>query len=268
VGLSLVVAIGPDRFRELLGGFHELDEHFLRAQPGGNLPMIAGLLDVWYRAFHGAETTAVFPYSHELRLLPAYLQQLEMESLGKRVTSEGEPVDVPTGAVTWGAEATPAQHAVFQLLHQGTSLVPADLVGVAQPTGDAADRHDLLVANLLAQAQALAFGRTADELEASNAPEETIPHRVMPGNRPSSTLLLSRLTPATLGALIAFYEHRVFTQAAIWGIDPFDQWGVELGKELAAKIAPELAAGWKHELMHDSSTNALIRRYRALRDGR
>jgi glucose-6-phosphate isomerase len=268
VGLSLLVGVGPDRFRELLGGFHAMDEHFLRAQPGGNLPVIAGLLDVWYRAFFGAETTAVFPYSHELRLLPAYLQQLEMESLGKCVTSSGELVDGPTGAVIWGAEATPAQHAVFQLLHQGTVLAPADLIGVSQPSGGGEDRHDLLAANLLAQAQALAFGRTEGELEGSGAQEETIPHRVMPGNRPTSVLLLDRLTPASLGALIAFYEHRVFTQAAIWGIDPFDQWGVELGKELAAKIAPELASGWKRELMHDSSTNALIRRYRQLRDGR
>ncbi len=268
VGLSLVVAFGAERFRELLDGFHALDEHFARARLGGNLPAIAGLLDVWYRGFLGAETTAVFPYSHELRLLPAYLQQLEMESLGKRVTVAGEIVDVDTGAVTWGAEATPAQHAVFQLLHQGTVLAPADLIGFAQPNGGAGERHDLLAANLLAQAQALAFGRTEDELEKAGAPEDTIPHRVMPGNRPTSVLLAERLTPATLGALVAFYEHRVFTQAAIWGIDPFDQWGVELGKELAARIAPELGAGWKRELMHDSSTNALIRRYRALRDGR
>jgi glucose-6-phosphate isomerase len=190
-----------------------------------------------------------------------------MESLGKRVSLAGEPVDVDTGAVTWGAEATPAQHAVFQLLHQGTVLAPADLVGFARPTGEASERHDLLAANLLAQAQALAFGRTEGELEEAGAPEETIPHRVMPGNRPTSALLAEQLSPTTLGALIAFYEHRVFTQAAIWDIDPFDQWGVELGKELAAKIAPELGAGWKHELLHDSSTNALIRRYRALRDG-
>jgi glucose-6-phosphate isomerase len=268
VGLSLAIALGADRFRELLDGFHAMDEHFLRAQPGGNLPAIAGLLDVWYRGFFGAQTTAIFPYSHELRLLPAYLQQLEMESLGKRVTLAGEPVGVDTGAVTWGAEATPAQHAVFQLLHQGTVLAPADLVGFARPTGAADDRHDLLAANLLAQAQALAFGRTEGELEDADAPEETIPHRVMPGNRPTSVLLAEQLSPATLGALIAFYEHRVFTQAAIWDVDPFDQWGVELGKELAAKIAPELEAGWKHELLHDSSTNELIRRYRALRDGR
>jgi glucose-6-phosphate isomerase len=268
VGLSLAVAVGAERFRELLAGAHELDEHFRRAQLGGNLPVIAGLLDVWYRGFFGTETSAVFPYSHELRLLPSYLQQLEMESLGKHVTAAGEPVDVDTGAVTWGGEATPAQHAVFQLLHQGTVLAPADLITFARPTSEPDERHDLLAANLLAQAQALAFGRTADELEEAGAPEETIPHRVMPGNRPTSALFARQLTPATLGALLAFYEHRVFTQAAIWGIDPFDQWGVELGKELAAKIAPELATGWKHELMHDSSTNALIRRYRALRDGR
>jgi glucose-6-phosphate isomerase len=268
VGLSLAIALGEAGFRDLLGGFHAMDEHFLRAQPGGNLPTIAALLDVWYRGFFGAQTSALFPYSHELRLLPAYLQQLAMESLGKRVTAEGEQVDVDTGAVTWGGEGTPAQHAVFQLLHQGTVLAPADLVGFARPTGAEDARHDLLAAALLAQAEALAFGRTAEELARAGVPEGAIPHRVLPGNRPTSVLLVERLTPATLGALVAFYEHRVFAQAAIWGIDPFDQWGVELGKELAARIAPELGAGWAHELAHDSSTNALIRRYRALRDGR
>ncbi len=266
VGLSTLIALGGDGFRELLDGFHAMDQHFLAAPLGGNLPAIAGLLSVWYRNFVGAETTAVVPYSHALRLLPAYLQQLTMESNGKQVTSVGESVDVDTGAVTWGGPGTNAQHAVFQLLHQGTTLVPVDLIGFARPVGGDSDRHDLLAANLLAQAEALAFGRTAEELERAGAPHETIPHRVMPGNRPTSVLLAAKLAPSTLGALVAFYEHSVFTQAAIWGIDPFDQWGVELGKELASKIAPELAADWKHELLHDSSTNALIQRYRRLRD--
>ncbi len=268
VGLSLLVALGAEHFRALLGGFHALDDHFATAALGGNLPAISGLLAVWYRNFVGAETTAVVPYSHGLRLLPAYLQQLWMESNGKSVTTAGEPAEVDSGSVLWGGAGTNSQHAFFQLLHQGTSIVPVDLIGFASPSGGDADRHDLLAANLFAQAEALAFGRTADELEDAGAPEETIPHRVMPGNRPSSTLLAERLTPATLGAILAFYEHSVFTQAAIWEINPFDQWGVELGKELVSRIAPELATSWKHELQHDSSTNALIRRYRALRDGR
>ena len=268
VGLSLLVALGDEDFRALLGGFHAMDDHFATAALGGNLPVICGLLSLWYRNFMGAETTAVVPYSHALRLLPAYLQQLWMESNGKSVTNAGEPVAVDTGSVLWGGPGTNAQHAVFQLLHQGTVLVPVDLIGFARSSGEAAERHDLLAANLLAQAEALAFGRTGDELEDARAPEETIPHRVMPGNRPSSVLLAERLTPATLGALVALYEHSVFTQAAIWEINPFDQWGVELGKELASRIAPELATDWKHELMHDSSTNALIRRYRTTRDGR
>ena len=266
-GFSLMVALGPDGFRSLLDGFHAMDEHFSTAALGGNLPALCGLLAVWYRDFFGVETQAVVSYSHALRLLPAYLQQLWMESNGKSVTADGEPVEVDTAAVLWGGEGTNAQHAVFQLLHQGSVLVPADLIGFGQAVEGDAERHDLLMANLLAQAEALAFGRTEDELRESNAPAETIPHRVMPGNRPTSAILAARLDPATLGALVALYEHSVFTQAAIWDIDPFDQWGVELGKELAARIAPELDAGWKHELHHDSSTNALIRRYRALRDG-
>jgi glucose-6-phosphate isomerase len=268
VGVSLLVALGDEHFRALLGGFHAMDVHFATAALGGNLPAICGLLSVWYRNFMGAETTAVVPYSHALRMLPAYLQQLWMESNGKSVTNAGEPVEVDSGPVLWGGPGTNTQHAVFQLLHQGTVLVPVDLIGFARSSEDAAARHDLLAANLLAQAEALAFGRTTDELEEVGAPEETVPHRVMPGNRPSSVLLAERLTPATLGALVALYEHSVFTQAAIWEINPFDQWGVELGKELASRIAPELGVDWKHELMHDSSTNALIRRYRTLRDGR
>jgi glucose-6-phosphate isomerase len=267
VGVSLLLALGDGHFRDLLGGFHALDEHFARTALGGNLPAVSGLLAVWYRDFFGAQTTGVFPYSHGLRLLPAYLQQLEMESNGKSVTATGEPADVDTGAVLWGGPGTNAQHAVFQLLHQGTTPVPVDLIGFARPVEGEGARHDLLAANVFAQAEALAFGRAEDELREAGVPEETIPHRVMPGNRPSSVLLAEVLDPATLGKLVALYEHSVFTQAAIWGIDPFDQWGVELGKELAARIAPELAPDWKHELMHDSSTNALIRRYRALRDG-
>jgi glucose-6-phosphate isomerase len=267
VGFSLVVGLGPDVFRDLLDGFHALDEHFSKAALGGNLPAIAGLLAVWYRGFFGAETTAVFPYSHALRLLPAYLQQLWMESNGKSVTATGELVELDTGSVLWGGAGTNAQHAVFQLLHQGTVLAPADLIGFAQAPEGLQERHDLLAANLLAQAEALAFGRTEDELRRAGAAEETIPHRVMPGSRPTSVILAERLDARTLGSLVALYEHSVFTQAAIWGIDPFDQWGVELGKELAARLAPELASGWKHELLHDSSTNALVRRYRALRDG-
>jgi glucose-6-phosphate isomerase len=268
VGFSLFAAIGEERFRELLAGAHALDEHFRGAPLGGNLPAIHALLAVWYRDFWGAQTTAVVPYSTALRLLPAYLQQLWMESNGKRVTVAGEPVEADTGSVLWGGAGTNAQHATFQLLHQGTTLVPVDLLGIARPVTGDADRHDLLAANLFAQAEALAFGRTDDELRDAGAPEGTIPHRVMPGNRPSSVLLAERLDPATLGALLALYEHSVLSQAAVWDIDPFDQWGVELGKELAARIAPELAADWKRELVHDSSTNELVRRYRRLRDGR
>lgn len=267
VGLSVAIAVGSERFRELLAGFHAMDEHFAQTPLGGNLPAISGLLSLWYRNFFGAQSSAVFSYSHSLRLLPSYLQQLWMESNGKRVTGAGDAVELDTGSVLWGGEGTNAQHAVFQLLHQGTVLCPADLIGFAKPSRGAGERHDLLAANLLAQAEALAFGRTAEELEDAGVPEETIPHRVMPGNRPTSILLAEELTPATLGALLALYEHSVFTQAAIWGIDPFDQWGVELGKELAAKIAPELEPDWKRELLHDSSTNALIRRYRRLRNG-
>jgi glucose-6-phosphate isomerase len=269
VGISTLIALGSNGFHELLGGFRAMDEHFARAPLGANLPATAGLLTVWYRNFFGAQSTAVVPYSHELRVLPAYLQQLTMESLGKRVTATGEPVDYGTGTVTWGAPGTNAQHAVFQLLHQGTDSIPVDLIGFTRPAGDGpAERHDLLAANLFAQAEALAFGRSADELTEAGVDKDTIPHRVMPGNRPTSVILAERLTPAALGALVALYEHSVFTQGTIWGIDPFDQWGVELGKERAARIAPELAPDWKHELHHDSSTNALIERYRRVRDGR
>jgi glucose-6-phosphate isomerase len=267
-GFSLFVALGEERFRELLAGAHALDEHFRGAAPGANPPVVHGLLSVWYRDFWGVQTIAVVPYSTALRLLPAYLQQLWMESNGKRVTTSGDPVTTSTGSILWGGHGTNAQHASFQLLHQGTVLAPVDLIGFAKPVAGDPAQHDLLAANLLAQAAALAFGRTDEELSDAGVPDDMVPHKVLPGNRPSSVLLAERLDPATLGAILAFYEHSVFTQAAIWDIDPFDQWGVELGKELAAGIAPELAADWKRELMHDSSTNALVRRYRLLRDGR
>jgi glucose-6-phosphate isomerase len=267
VGLSALIAIGGDGFRELLAGFHAMDEHFARVLTGGNLPAISGLLAVWYRDFFSAQTSVVIPYSEALGLLPAYLQQLWMESNGKSVTAEGDPSEVDSGSVLWGGTGTNAQHAVFQLLHQGTVLCPADFIGFGRSSEDAAERHDLLAANLFAQSEALAFGRTAEELEEMRVAEDTVPHRVMPGNRPTTVILAERLDPATLGALVAFYEHSVFTQAVIWGIDPFDQWGVELGKERAANIVPELDSSWKHELMHDSSTNSLVRRYRRLRDG-
>ncbi|HSJ93799.1 MAG TPA: glucose-6-phosphate isomerase [Gaiellaceae bacterium] len=266
VGISLAIALGQRGFRELLAGFHALDVHFRSTPLGANLPAIAGLLAIWYRGLFGLQSRAVIPYAHALRMMPAYLQQLEMESLGKSVTDAGEPVELDTGAIVWGGEGTNAQHAFFQLLHQGTTVVPLDLVVFARSAEGPAERHDLLAASAFAQAEALAFGRTAEELEDAGVPAETIPHRVMPGNRPTSLILGRQLDPATLGALIAYYEHSVFTQAAVWGIDPFDQWGVELGKELASRIAPELAPGWKRELLHDPSTNALIRRYRQLRD--
>jgi glucose-6-phosphate isomerase len=266
VGLTTMIAIGPDRFRELLRGFHAMDAHFTATPLGANLPAISGLLSVWYRCFFEAQTRAVVPYADGLRLLPAYLQQLEMESLGKRVTELGEPVGVETGGIVWGGVGPSAQHAFFQLLHQGTALVPVDLILLARPPGGPGDRHDLLAANALGQAEALALGRTAEELEDAGVPSETIPHRTTPGNRPTSLLMARRLTPGILGALLALYEHAVLTQAVVWGIDPFDQWGVELGKELAARIAPELASGWRHELLHDPSTNAAIARYRRLRD--
>ena len=267
-GLTTCIALGPDGFRELLDGFRAMDEHFVTTPLGGNLPAIAGLIAVWYRNFLGAQSTAVVPHSHALRLLPPYLQQLAMESNGKRVTASGEPVEVDTAPVTWGGEGTDAQHAFFQLLHQGTVLCPVDLVALARPATGDSEGHDLLAANVFAQAAALAFGRTAEELDALGVDEREIPHRVLPGDRPTSVILARLLRPATLGALIAFYEHSVFTQAAIWEIDAFDQWGVELGKELALRLTPELAVGWKRELLHDSSTNALVRRYRQLRDAR
>ena len=266
IGLSLMLAIGPDRFGEMLAGFHAMDEHFRTAPIESNLPMLMGLIGVWYGNCFGAETLAVLPYSQYLTHLPAYLQQLDMESNGKSVTREGEPVGMQTGPIVWGQAGTNGQHAYYQLIHQGTKLIPADFIGVARAAEPLGDHQDLLVANLLAQPEALAFGKNREEVLADGVEAEQVEARVFAGNHPSSTILMSELTPHTLGQLIALYEHKVFTQGAIWNINSFDQWGVELGKQLAQRIVPELASD--DELAHDSSTNALIRRYRQLRDRR
>ena len=266
IGLSLMLAIGPDRFGEMLAGFHAMDEHFRTAPIESNLPMLMGLIGVWYGSCFGAETLAVLPYSQYLTHLPAYLQQLDMESNGKSVTREGEPVGMQTGPIVWGQAGTNGQHAYYQLIHQGTKLIPADFIGVARAAEPLGDHQDLLVANLLAQPEALAFGKNREEVLADGVEAEQVEARVFAGNHPSSTILMSELTPHTLGQLIALYEHKVFTQGAIWNINSFDQWGVELGKQLAQRIVPELASD--DELAHDSSTNALIRRYRQLRDRR
>ena len=267
IGLSTMIAIGPDGFAELLAGFHAMDEHFRTAPLAQNLPVILGLLCVWYREFFGAQTVGVMPYEQYLKRFPAYLQQLTMESNGKRVTLAGEAVDYDTGAVFWGEPGTNGQHSFYQLLHQGTSLIPVDLIGFCQSLNPLGNHHDLLTSNVFAQAQALAFGKTEAEVRAEGTPEHVVPHRVMPGNRPTNVLLAERLTPRLLGSLIALYEHSVFTQGAIWQIDSFDQWGVELGKALASQIAPELESAQEPLLHHDSSTNALIRRYRKLKTG-
>ncbi len=267
-GLSLMIMIGPERFTDMLNGFHAMDEHFRSAPADRNLPALMGLISVWYNNFLGAQTEAVLPYSHALAHLPAYLQQLEMESNGKRVALTGRPVDHQTGQVIWGQPGTNAQHAFCQLLHQGTKLIPADLIGVAAPLSDLTDRQDLLVANLFAQAEALAFGRTADQLRTAGVPGWQIPYRVCPGNRPTTTLLLDALSPRSLGSLLAAYEHKVFTEGVIWGIDSFDQWGVELGKILARTILDDLTGDHPPAGRHDSSTSALIRRYRRLRHRR
>jgi glucose-6-phosphate isomerase len=265
IGLSTMLAVGADGFEELLGGFHAMDEHFRDAPFERNLPALMGLLAVWYSGFFGAQTVGVFPYDRYLLRFPAYLQQLTMESNGKHVNLAGEAVDYDTGAIYWGEPGTNGQHSFYQLLHQGTRLVPCDFIGFLRSLNPLGEHHDLLVANVFAQGEALAFGRTADEVRAGGAPEAVVPHRVMAGNRPSNTILAERLTPRALGTLVALYEHSVFTQGAIWDIDSFDQWGVELGKQLAKAIVPELQAGAEPDLGHDSSTNALIRRYRAAR---
>jgi glucose-6-phosphate isomerase len=266
IGLSLMLAIGPDRFAELLAGFHLMDEHFRTAPFERNLPVLLGLLGVWYSNFFGAETHAVLPYSQYLQRFPAYLQQLDMESNGKSVTLDGAPVGVDTGPVVWGQPGTNGQHAFYQLIHQGTRLIPCDFLGICRPAEVVGDHHELLMANFLAQPEALAFGKTTEEVEAEGVAPDLAPHRTFPGNRPSSTILAPELSPSVLGQLTALYEHKVFTQGVIWNINSFDQWGVELGKVLATRIAAELTTG-ADGLDHDSSTNALIRRYRRLRDG-
>jgi len=268
IGLSTMLAIGPEHFGEMLAGFHALDQHFLEAPLARNLPALLGLLAVWYGNFFGAQTVGVMPYEQYLKRFPAYLQQLTMESNGKHVTLSGDPVDYDTGAIWWGEPGTNGQHSFYQLIHQGTRLVPLDLIGFAQPLNPLRNHHELLIANVFAQAEALAFGRTEEEVRAEGTPEELVPHRVMEGNRPSNVILAERLTPYALGTLVALYEHSVFTQGVVWGIDSFDQWGVELGKALARRIVPELEGESEPKLHHDSSTNALIRRYRAMRASR
>jgi glucose-6-phosphate isomerase len=265
IGLSTMLAIGPGRFHEMLAGFHAMDEHFRTAPPAANLPMLMGLLAVWYSGFFGAETCGVFPYDQYLHRFPAYLQQLTMESNGKHVTLDGARVDYDTGAIYWGEPGTNGQHSFYQLIHQGTRLVPCDFIGFHHSLNPLGNHHDYLMSNVFAQGEALAFGKTPEQVRAEGTPEEVVPHRVMEGNRPSNTILADRLTPQSLGSLVALYEHSTFTQGAVWGIDSFDQWGVELGKVLAKAIIPELQADGEPELRHDSSTNALIRRYRAAR---
>jgi glucose-6-phosphate isomerase len=262
IGLSTMLAIGPDRFQDMLDGFHEMDEHFRDAPLTRNLPAIHGLLSLWYRNFFGTQTQAVLPYSEYLHRFPAYLQQLTMESNGKSVTVAGERVSWQTGAVFWGEPGTNGQHSFYQLIHQGTELIPCDFIGFEYALNPIGNHQDLLVSNVFAQAEALAFGKTAEQLRSEGVAEELIPHKSFEGNRPSNAIMVERLTPRTLGALVAFYEHSVFTQGAVWGIDSFDQWGVELGKALAQKIIPELESGEEPELAHDGSTSSLIRRYR------
>jgi glucose-6-phosphate isomerase len=265
IGLSTMLAIGPAHFAEMLAGFHAIDEHFREAPLGFNLPALMGLLSVWYADFFGAQTSGVFPYDQYLHRFPAYLQQLTMESNGKHVTLDGARVDYDTGAIFWGEPGTNGQHSFYQLLHQGTRLVPCDFICFLRSNNPLGDHHDLLTANVLAQSEALAFGKTPEQVREEGTPEPIVPHRTMEGNRPSNTIVAERLTPETLGALVALYEHSVFTQGAVWDIDSFDQWGVELGKALAVRIIPELQSEEEPSLSHDSSTNALIRRYRQAR---
>jgi glucose-6-phosphate isomerase len=266
IGLSTMIAIGPDNFRAMLDGFHEIDEHFRTAPFERNLPVLMGLLAVWYNDFFGAQTVGVFPYEQYLKRFPAYLQQLTMESNGKHVTLDGERVACDTGPVYWGEPGTNGQHSFYQLIHQGTRLIPCDFIAFGQPLNPLGEQHDMLLANVFAQGEALAFGKTPEEVRAEGSPDWLVPHRTFEGNRPSNTILLQRLTPAALGKLVALYEHSVFTQGAVWHIDSFDQWGVELGKVLALRIVPELDEKAPPQLGHDSSTNTLIRHYRKLKE--
>jgi glucose-6-phosphate isomerase len=268
IGLALVIAIGPDHFRDLLAGLHAMDEHFRTASFERNLPVLLGLLGIWYNDFLGAQTHAVLPYDQYLGRFPAYLQQLDMESNGKYVDRDGDPVDYQTAPIVWGQPGTNGQHAFFQLIHQGTKLVPCDFIGFCESLNPLTEHHDLLMANFLAQTEALAFGKTEPEVIAEGVPGDQVPHRSFPGNHPTNTLLLPRLTPAALGKLVALYEHKVFVQGSIWNINSFDQWGVELGKVLARRISSEISSEAEPELSHDSSTNALIRRFRSSRSGR
>jgi glucose-6-phosphate isomerase len=265
IGLSTMLAVGPEAFGELLAGFHAMDEHFRTAPFDRNLPVLMGLLCVWYGNFFGAQTVGVMPYDQYLKRLPAYLQQLTMESNGKHVTIDGRVVDYQTGAVFWGEPGTNGQHSFYQLIHQGTKLIPIDLIGFGKTLNPIRDHHDILMSNVFAQAEALAFGKTDAEVRAEGTADAVVPHRIFEGNRPSNVILAEALTPFALGTLVALYEHSVFTQGTVWGIDSFDQWGVELGKALARRIIPELESHAEPDLRHDSSTNALIRRYRALR---
>jgi glucose-6-phosphate isomerase len=266
IGLSTMIAIGPEHFRAMLDGFHEMDEHFRTAPFERNLPVLMGLLTVWYNNFFGAQTVAVLPYEQYLKRFPAYLQQLTMESNGKHVTRDGIEATYQTGPIYWGEPGTNGQHSFYQLIHQGTKLIPCDFIAFTRPLNPIGRHHDILLANIFAQGEALAFGKTSPEVQSEGTPPRLVPHRTFEGNRPSSTILLERLTPAALGKLVALYEHSVFTQGAIWSIDSFDQWGVELGKVLAQRIIPELEPTTASRLTHDSSTNTLIRRYRKLRD--
>jgi glucose-6-phosphate isomerase len=265
IGLSTMLAIGPDHFRDMLAGFHAIDEHFRTTPFGRNLPVLMGLLGIWYNDFFGAQTVAVLPYDQYLKRFPAYLQQLTMESNGKHVTLDGTPVETETGPIYWGEPGTNGQHSFYQLIHQGTRLIPCDFIAFAQTLNPLGRHHDMLLANVFAQTEALAFGKIREQVKAEGTPDWLVPHRVFEGNRPSNTILMDRLTPAALGKLVALYEHSVFTQGVIWNIDSFDQWGVELGKVLAQRIIPELESKIAPKLDHDGSTNNLIRRYRSLR---
>jgi glucose-6-phosphate isomerase len=265
IGLSTMIAIGPENFRAMLDGFHQMDKHFRTAPFEHNLPVLMGLLGIWYNNFFASQTVAVLPYEQYLKRFPAYLQQLTMESNGKHVTLDGTEIGYQTAPIYWGEPGTNGQHSFYQMIHQGTKLIPCDFIGFIQSLNHLGHHHDLLMANMFAQAEALAFGKTRKEVQEEGTPAWLAPHKTFEGNRPSSTILVERLTPAALGKLVALYEHSVFTQGAIWQIDSFDQWGVELGKALAARIIPKLETGTEHQLKHDSSTNALIRRCRKSR---